>query len=58
MHAVESGTPGKSAFMLKPRNLKIARLLIEHGANPNLRIPNHDLVNIWKGFAMEVFSMI
>jgi hypothetical protein len=35
---------GKSTFVHKPRNLKIARLLIEHGANPNLRIPNHDLV--------------
>ena len=51
MSGVHSCTPlnlaltGKSTFVLKQRNLKIARLLIEHGANPNLRIPNHDLVS-------------
>lgn len=27
----------------QPRNLKLARLLLQKGANPNIRIPNHDL---------------
>ncbi len=35
---------GRSAsYSGQPRNLKLAKLLAEKGANVNLRIPNHDL---------------
>lgn len=34
---------GRSAFCGMPRNLYLAKLLVEKGANVNLRIPNHDL---------------
>ena len=34
---------GRSSFFHQSRNLKLAFLLMQKGANPNLRIPNHDL---------------
>ena len=34
---------GRSSYYHQPRNLKLAQLLLEKGANPNLRIPNHDM---------------
>jgi len=34
---------GRSSFFHQPRNLKLALLLLLRGANPNLRIPNHDM---------------
>ena len=34
---------GRSSYYHQSRNLKLARLLLEKGANPNLRIPNHDM---------------
>jgi len=34
---------GRSSFFHQSRNLKLAQLLLARGANPNLRIPNHDL---------------
>jgi len=34
---------GRSSFFHQSRNLKLAQLLLVRGANPNLRIPNHDM---------------
>jgi len=34
---------GRSSFFHQSRNLKLAHLLMQKGANPNLRIPNHDM---------------
>jgi len=34
---------GRSSFFHQSRNLKLAHLLLQKGANPNLRIPNHDM---------------
>ena len=34
---------GRSSFFHQSRNLKLAYLLLQKGANPNLRIPNHDM---------------
>jgi len=34
---------GRSSFFHQSRNLKLAHMLIQKGANPNLRIPNHDM---------------
>lgn len=34
---------GRSSFFHQSRNLKLALLLMTRGANPNLRIPNHDM---------------
>lgn len=34
---------GRSSFFHQPRNLKLAQLLLQRGANANLRIPNHDM---------------
>jgi len=34
---------GRSSYFHQSRNLKLAHLLLQKGANPNLRIPNHDL---------------
>merc|ERR1719209_1428521 len=34
---------GRSSYYHQSRNLKLAYLLLEKGANPNLRIPNHDM---------------
>ena len=34
---------GRSSYYHQSRNLKLAQLLLEKGANPNLRIPNHDM---------------
>ena len=34
---------GRSSFFHQSRNLKLAYLLMQRGANPNLRIPNHDM---------------
>ena len=34
---------GRSSYFHQSRNLKLAFLLIQKGANPNLRIPNHDM---------------
>lgn len=34
---------GRSSFFHQSRNLKLALLLMQKGANPNLRIPNHDM---------------
>ena len=48
---VHSATPlnlalgGRASYGGNPRNLKIVRMLVEKGANVNLRIPNHDLEN-------------
>jgi len=40
LNIVLSGPTGQHE---QPRNLKLAKLLLEKGANPNLRIPNTDL---------------
>ena len=48
---VHSATPlnlalgGRASFGGNPRNLKIVKMLVEKGANVNLRIPHHDLEN-------------
>lgn len=34
---------GRSSFFHQSRNLKLAHILMQRGANSNLRIPNHDL---------------
>ena len=34
---------GRSSYFHQSRNLKLAFLLMQKGANPNLRIPNHDM---------------
>lgn len=34
---------GRSSFFHQSRNLYLAHLLLVKGANPNLRIPNHDM---------------
>jgi len=34
---------GRSSYFHQSRNLKMAQLLLQKGANPNLRIPNHDM---------------
>eukprot|EP00092_Neocalanus_flemingeri_P007283 GFUD01007865.1.p1 GENE.GFUD01007865.1~~GFUD01007865.1.p1 ORF type:complete len:1241 (-),score=282.81 GFUD01007865.1:403-4125(-) len=34
---------GRSSFFHQSRNLKLAHILLQRGANPNLRIPNHDM---------------
>ena len=34
---------GRSSYFHQSRNLKLAHLLMQRGANPNLRIPNHDM---------------
>ena len=34
---------GRSTYVGKPRNLKIARLLVERGADANFRVPDNDL---------------
>ena len=34
---------GRSSYFHQSRNLKLAHLLMQKGANPNLRIPNHDM---------------
>ena len=34
---------GRSSFFHQSRNLKLALVLMTKGANPNLRIPNHDM---------------
>jgi len=34
---------GRSSFFHQSRNLKLAHILMQRGANPNLRIPNHDM---------------
>ena len=34
---------GRSSYFHQSRNLKLALLLLTKGANPNLRIPNHDM---------------
>lgn len=34
---------GRSSYFHQSRNLKLAHLLMQRGANPNLRIPTHDM---------------
>ena len=48
---------GRSSFFHQSRNLKLAYLLMQKGANPNLRIPNHDLESASES-PLEMFTTL
>ena len=48
---------GRSSFFHQSRNLKLAYLLMQKGANPNLRIPNHDEESVSES-PLEMFTTL